>query len=79
MPQTNAASVFTDLAKSLNTPSQNTGIKPVSFGNDISNQQYQKQEPAKMTVTEDRLDDIKTKLERYRREREELDQIRQKF
>ena len=32
-----------------------------------------------MIVTEDRLDDIKTKLERYRREREELDQIRQKF
>lgn len=32
-----------------------------------------------MIVTEDRLDDIKTKLERYKREREELDQIRQKF
>jgi len=26
-----------------------------------------------MTVTEDRLEDIKTKLERYRKEREELD------
>ena len=31
------------------------------------------------TVTDDRLDDIKTKLERYRREREELDKLRQKF
>jgi len=26
-----------------------------------------------VTVTDDRLEDIKTKLERYRREREELD------
>ena len=48
----------------------------MSFGADISNTV---QETSKMIVTEDRLEDIKTKLERYRREREELDQIRQKF
>ena len=51
----------------------------MSFGNDISNQQHPHKEIVKMTVTEDRLDDIKTKLDRYRKEREELDLIRQKF
>jgi hypothetical protein len=50
--------------------------KPLSFGADISNTI---QDTSKIIVTEDRIEDIKTKLERYRREREELDQIRQKF
>ena len=51
----------------------------MSFGNEVTNTRSSQdtyQVVAKnevITVTDDRLEDIKTKLERYRREREELD------